>query len=79
MPVNPNDSHHCYIHDESGNSAAWYWKHVEEKPHDYRGHITTCNSCNKPECISDYVGCLFNRALPPAFCDDCKKMLGMKK
>ena len=77
MPVNPNDSHHCYIHDESGD-AKWYWQHREDKPHDYRGHITICSSCGKPECISTYEGVLFDRKNPPAFCDDCKKMLGIK-
>ncbi|MDE1868043.1 MAG: hypothetical protein KGI08_10095 [Thaumarchaeota archaeon] len=75
--IDNSDSHHCYIHDESGDSA-WWWNHRAEKPHDYTGDIAPCQYCGKPEQIVTFIGCLHDRKLPPAFCDDCKKMLGMK-
>ena len=77
MPIDNSDSHHCYIHDESGD-VTWWWKHRAEKPHDYTGSVAPCSNCNKPEQISTFIGCLHDRKLPTAWCKECKEMLGMK-
>lgn len=76
MPINPLDTHHCYIHDVSGDSKFWR-THQEVEEHDFSG-VTTCTSCRKKETPIIFKGRLFDGALPTAFCDDCKKMLGMK-
>lgn len=70
MPVEVSDSHHCYLHDVSGN-AAWWWDHISKEDHDYTGTISTCKDCNAPEAVSTFKGKLFNRALPPAYCEEC--------
>lgn len=78
MPVNASHSHHCYLHDESGDSD-WWENHIAEKDHVHQSTRLECKDCNQQlENPEDYEGKLFNGAFHPAYCSDCKKRLGIK-
>lgn len=64
-------NHECYVHKMRGN-ANWWWNHVAEYDHEHVG-VTSCKDCGKPNIPFIYKGKIFNRAFPPAYCEDHKK------
>lgn len=62
---------------KSTDSIEEWWKYCSETEMKYEG-VKSCDSCGKPGIKITFKGKLdaSRRGIPPAFCEDCKNMLG---